>query len=35
MDVEQIEELPLDERAEAYRQLHDELTAELDRSPEE
>ena len=35
MDVDQIEQLPLDERAAAYRQLHDELTAELDRAPEE
>ena len=35
MDVEQIEELPLAERAAAYRQLHDELTDELDRAPEE
>lgn len=33
--MEQIEELPLDERADAYRQLHDQLTAELDRAPEE
>jgi len=35
MDVDQIEQLPLDERAAAYRRLHDELTAELDRAPEE
>jgi len=35
MDVDRIEQLPLGERAAAYRQLHDDLTAELDRAPEE
>ena len=34
MDPEEIEELPLGERAEAYQAAYDELAREIERDPQ-